>query len=172
MKLESGFLLGLVACAVAAPHSAREARIAASKAALPNHELPQWLNAGGKGMPAKDASTLVFEGLVKLDEVLKHQEKTSSQIASTAEDGLVENGIVEHAPCQPLTMIFARGTNEMGNMGKGIGRPLAAALRAQTGNKVIIQGVDYDASPEVCYLLSLSLSLSFIRSTGMPCQYP
>ncbi|EFQ99710.1 cutinase [Nannizzia gypsea CBS 118893] len=154
MKLESCVLLGFVACAVAAPNGAREAHIAASKAVLPDNKLPQWLGAGD--MSAKDASVLVFEALVKLDEVLKHQEQTSSQIASIAEDDLVENGILDNAPCQPLTMIFARGTNEMGNMGKGIGRPLAAALRAKTGNKVIVQGVNYDATPEGNLLLGLN----------------
>ena len=39
MKLESCFLLGLVACAIAAPLSSRDARIAASRAALPNLSL-------------------------------------------------------------------------------------------------------------------------------------
>lgn len=166
MKLESCFLLGLVACAIAAPLSSRDARIAASRAALPNNELPKWLELGGGGMPAEDASIMVFEGLNKLEEGLKSHGKTAPPSTPTANDGLVENGILEHAPCQPLTMIFARGTNEDGNMGGGIGRPLAAALRAQTGNKIIIQGVNYDASIAVCS------SPYFSRSSGMPCPCP
>ncbi|EZF33751.1 cutinase [Trichophyton mentagrophytes] len=156
MKLEPCFLLGLVACAIAAPLSSRNARIAASKAVLPNNELPQWLELGGEGMTAEEASILVFEGLSKLDEGLKRHGKTIPQVTSAANNGLVENGILEHAPCQPLTMIFARGTNEEGNMGGGIGRPLAAALRAQTGNKVIIQGVNYDATIAGNLLLGLN----------------
>ncbi|DAA75937.1 TPA_exp: putative Cutinase [Trichophyton benhamiae CBS 112371] len=155
MKLESCFLLGLVACAIAAPLNPRDARIAASMSVLPGNKLPQWLEHGS-GMTAEEASIPVFDGLNKLEEGLKSHGKTAPPSTPTDNDGLVENGILDHAPCQPLTMIFARGTNEDGNMGKGVGRPLAAALRAQTGNKIIIQGVNYDASIAGNLLLGLN----------------
>ncbi|EEQ86628.1 hypothetical protein RJZ56_002697 [Blastomyces dermatitidis] len=57
-----------------------------------------------------------------------------------------ENGIKKFNGCQPLTLIFARGTDEKGNMGDIVGPPLAAALRALLKGKVTVQGVDYPAS--------------------------
>ncbi|KKZ66074.1 cutinase [[Emmonsia] crescens] len=57
-----------------------------------------------------------------------------------------ENGVKKSNGCQPLTLIFARGTDEKGNMGDIIGPPLATALRALLKGKVAVQGVDYPAS--------------------------
>ncbi|KAJ6629664.1 cutinase-domain-containing protein [Mycena sp. CBHHK59/15] len=49
--------------------------------------------------------------------------------------------------CKPVTFIFARGTNEDGNVGAIIGPPLIADLRAALGTAgIAAQGVDYDAS--------------------------
>ncbi|ODH13320.1 hypothetical protein ACO22_07376 [Paracoccidioides brasiliensis] len=59
---------------------------------------------------------------------------------------IVENGIKENNGCQPLTLIYARGTGEIGNMGEIIGPPLAGALRTRMNGKVTIQGVNYPAS--------------------------
>ncbi|KGQ01023.1 hypothetical protein PAAG_12274 [Paracoccidioides lutzii Pb01] len=59
---------------------------------------------------------------------------------------IVENGIKENNGCQPLTLIFACGTGEIGNMGEIIGPPLAGALRTHMNGKVTIQGVNYPAS--------------------------
>ncbi|PGG95762.1 hypothetical protein AJ79_09890 [Helicocarpus griseus UAMH5409] len=60
--------------------------------------------------------------------------------------GIVENGVKENCGCQPLTLIFARGTTEPGNMGLLAGPPLAKALRRLSRGKVTVQGVDYPAS--------------------------
>ncbi|KAK2740097.1 hypothetical protein FQN55_009046 [Onygenales sp. PD_40] len=57
-----------------------------------------------------------------------------------------QNGVEENAGCQPVTLIFARGTTELGNMGTVVGPPLAAALKKQLGDKLTVQGVDYPAS--------------------------
>ena len=53
---------------------------------------------------------------------------------NTAND--VQNGV-----CKPVTLIFARGTTEPGNMGVVVGTQFASAL----GNDVTVQGVDYAA---------------------------
>jgi cutinase len=59
---------------------------------------------------------------------------------STASD--VENGV-----CKPVTLIFARGTTEPGNMGSIVGPPLADAMISLMGaNQVAVQGVNYPAN--------------------------
>lgn len=59
------------------------------------------------------------------------------------------NGVTDNESCQPLTFIFARGTGEMGNMGSVVGPPVASQLKTLTGDKVVVQGVDYPASAAV-----------------------
>ncbi|KAJ5798379.1 uncharacterized protein N7503_007675 [Penicillium pulvis] len=56
------------------------------------------------------------------------------------------NGVTDNTSCEPLTLIFARGTDETGNMGTVVGPPLATKLQSLTDSKVTIQGVNYDAS--------------------------
>lgn len=60
------------------------------------------------------------------------------------------NGVTDNESCQPLTFIFARGTSEMGNMGSIVGPEVATQLKSLTDDKVVVQGVDYPASAEVC----------------------
>lgn len=55
----------------------------------------------------------------------------------------VQNGL-ENA-CQPVTLIFARGTTEVSNMGSIIGPSLASDTAKALSNKVNVQGVDYAA---------------------------
>ncbi|PGH05821.1 hypothetical protein AJ80_08269 [Polytolypa hystricis UAMH7299] len=59
---------------------------------------------------------------------------------------ITENGVLQNAGCQPLTLIFARGTNEPGNMGDDVGPPLATQLRSILSNRVTVQGLAYPAS--------------------------
>jgi cutinase len=62
------------------------------------------------------------------------------QLASTAND--LENG-----GCKPVSVIFARGTTEPGNIGTVVGPPMEAALQQKLGaSNVAFQGVDYPAS--------------------------
>lgn len=63
--------------------------------------------------------------------------------------GSTENGVTENSGCKELTLIFARGTGETGNMGTVVGPPLATKLASLTNNKVTVQGVTYDASAAV-----------------------
>jgi cutinase len=49
--------------------------------------------------------------------------------------------------CKPVTIIFARGTSELGNVGSLAGPPFFNALGAIIGNdKIAVQGVNYPAS--------------------------
>ncbi len=47
--------------------------------------------------------------------------------------------------CAPLTVIFARGTSETGNIGTIIGPPLFSALSQDLNKQVVLQGVNYPA---------------------------
>ena len=77
-----------------------------------------------------------------------------SSLLTTFEQGLAtilnvettENG---SAGCAPMTVIFARGTTEPGNVGLVTGPPFFDALAATLGeNAINVQGVDYPASIE------------------------
>ena len=49
-----------------------------------------------------------------------------------------------------MTVIFARGTGELGNMGTISGPPMVKAIRSKLGaERVTVQGVDYAASAAV-----------------------
>ncbi|KAF2112306.1 cutinase [Lophiotrema nucula] len=53
----------------------------------------------------------------------------------------VNNGV-----CKPMTILFARGTTEQGNMGTLTGPPFVQAVGAAMGaDNVAVQGIDYPA---------------------------
>ncbi len=55
----------------------------------------------------------------------------------------------ELSECKPVTVIYARGTSEPGNVGAGPGPPFFNALDVAIGaENVGVQGVDYPASVE------------------------
>ena len=57
-----------------------------------------------------------------------------------------ENGLSTDA-CKSLIVIYARGTNEAGNVGEIAGPPFFAQLRSRLGTaKVTVQGVAYSAT--------------------------
>ncbi|KAL5373339.1 hypothetical protein DPSP01_012781 [Paraphaeosphaeria sporulosa] len=68
------------------------------------------------------------------------------QAGSSNGFGGTENGVTDKNCCTGLTVIFARGTTEMGNVGSVSGPPMFKSLRSKLGDgKVTIQGVDYPA---------------------------
>lgn len=48
--------------------------------------------------------------------------------------------------CKAVTVIFARGTTELGNIGSVVGPQLKASLNADISGNVAFQGVDYPAT--------------------------
>lgn len=51
-----------------------------------------------------------------------------------------------NGPCKKITVIFARGTSEGGNIGALVGPQLSAAVKNRLGSgNVAFQGVDYPA---------------------------
>jgi cutinase len=60
-----------------------------------------------------------------------------------------------------MTIIFARGTGEMGNVGTVSGPPMFKAIRQKLGNdRVTVQGVDYAADAGVSFYLSLMVEVA------------
>ncbi|CAO2657790.1 Nn.00g039160.m01.CDS01 [Neocucurbitaria sp. VM-36] len=61
--------------------------------------------------------------------------------------GSTENGVTDKNCCTDMTVIFARGTGELGNVGSVAGPPMFKAIRDKLGaDKVTVQGVNYAAS--------------------------
>lgn len=57
-----------------------------------------------------------------------------------------ENDLVDGSACKAVTVIFARGTSESGNVGSLAGPPFFAALATDIGaDNLAVQGVDYAA---------------------------
>lgn len=57
-----------------------------------------------------------------------------------------ENDLTNGSGCKAMTVIFARGTTETGNVGTIAGPPLFNALSAKVGaGNMAVQGVDYPA---------------------------
>ena len=57
-----------------------------------------------------------------------------------------ENQFTDSNTCNDITVLFARGTTEAGNVGSLTGPPFFQALSTAVGaNKLTVQGVDYAA---------------------------
>ncbi|KAI1975724.1 hypothetical protein LOZ53_004044 [Ophidiomyces ophidiicola] len=76
---------------------------------------------------------------------LNHREENTVKTTGGIQQS-TENGVTGHKTCEPLTLIYARGTEEAGNIGTVVGPHLTAALRRLLNNKVTIQGVNYPAT--------------------------
>jgi hypothetical protein len=56
------------------------------------------------------------------------------------------NDLTDGSPCKAVTVIFARGTAETGNVGASAGPPFFSALATAIGaTSLAVQGVDYPA---------------------------
>ena len=85
-----------------------------------------------------------------------------------ADGGLIRNDVIDAMPCKTVTLLFARGTAETGNIGQLVGPPLVVALEKEFGKgNIAVQGVnDYPAIvPDYCFGGKAAIS----RRTGS-CQ--
>lgn len=57
--------------------------------------------------------------------------------------GTTQNGL--QGDCKGMTVIFARGTTEAGNVGSIAGPPFFQALSSKVGGDLAVQGVEYPA---------------------------
>ncbi|KAF7878821.1 hypothetical protein EAF04_000024 [Stromatinia cepivora] len=74
------------------------------------------------------------------------EEAAAAAASTTPTVVTTENGLTTDA-CKPVIVIFARGTNEEGNVGQDVGPYVFTDLRASlTTEKVTVQGVDYAAN--------------------------
>jgi cutinase len=70
---------------------------------------------------------------------------TSLALSIPTHADIIENDIVNNL-CKPLTLIFARGALEPGNMGLLVGSQLSTALKEAVGEEnVAVQGVEYNS---------------------------
>ena len=82
------------------------------------------------------------------------------QFGGSGSSSSTANDVTDKAPCTPLTVIFARGTGEPGNIGSIVGPPLLQALQSKLGaSSVAFQGVPYAASAAVSGSIYTSKSL-------------
>ncbi len=92
------------------------------------------LAASVTAVPVGDAATRGFETMGAL----------SSEMSKRQSFSVVENQL---GLCRPVTVIFARGTSELGNVGSLAGPPFFNALDAAIGvQNVGVQGVPYPAT--------------------------
>lgn len=61
--------------------------------------------------------------------------------------GDTQNGLSAGSACKPLTIIFARGSGETGNVGTATGPPFFQAVAKRVGAaNMAVQGVEYGAA--------------------------
>ncbi|ROV86824.1 hypothetical protein VSDG_10152 [Cytospora chrysosperma] len=68
----------------------------------------------------------------------------SSTSGLSARASISENGLDD--ACKNVTLIFARGTTELGNMGSVVGPSLSTDVKKALNDNVAVQGVDYAAN--------------------------
>jgi cutinase len=56
-----------------------------------------------------------------------------------------QNDVTGGGACKAMTVLFARGTTELGNMGSVAGPPFVSALGAMMGGNLAVQGIPYPA---------------------------
>ena len=57
-----------------------------------------------------------------------------------------QNDVINGGACKSMTVLFARGTTEQGNMGSIAGPPFVSAIGGMMGGDVAVQGIEYPAS--------------------------
>lgn len=68
------------------------------------------------------------------------------QLGGGSFSGTTQNGLTD-GDCKDITVIFARGTSEAGNVGTVTGPPFFQALAKKVGDdKLAVQGVEYAAN--------------------------
>ncbi|KAF1828557.1 cutinase [Decorospora gaudefroyi] len=102
--------------------------------------------AGPLNMFLRMISTLP-QGAAALDATAKILTPLQAVLARAAAIDTTQNDLARNAACADMTLIFARGTTEPGNVGLVTGPPFIDALNEQKGSASLsVQGVEYPAS--------------------------
>jgi cutinase len=96
---------------------------------------------------AKIALLCPFSGIVAdVSDLLTAGENTLAWLFGTQTS---QDGLSSGSSCAAVTVVWARGTTEPGNVGVLVGPPFFDALKARVGDgNVVVQGVAYPASVE------------------------
>jgi cutinase len=87
------------------------------------------------------------QGERALDAISKILTPLQQSLATSAGINTSRDDMAQNAPCADMTVIFARGTTEPGNVGLVAGPPFFDALSEQLGDKSLsVQGVEYPAT--------------------------
>jgi hypothetical protein len=66
-------------------------------------------------------------------------------LASAALTSITQNDVTGGGGCKAMTVLFARGTTELGNMGSVAGPPFVTAVGRMMNGDVAVQGIEYPA---------------------------
>lgn len=87
------------------------------------------------------------EGAMALDAVGRILTPLQQRLADSVGIDTTRDDLAQNAACADVTVVFARGTTEPGNVGLVTGPPFFDALSEQLGGKTLaVQGVEYPAT--------------------------
>ena len=87
------------------------------------------------------------EGEAALDATAKVLTPLQQSLADADGIDTTRQDLAENGPCSDITVVFARGTTEPGNVGLMTGPPFFDALSEQLGaGSLAVQGVEYPAT--------------------------
>lgn len=147
-----------------------------SLARFPAGPLNQFLRL----MSSLPAGERALDAVAKILTPLQQLMANSAEIDTSADD------MTGNTPCADITVIFARGTTEPGNVGLVTGPPFFDAIKEQLSGKTLaVQGVNYPASfagfnrngtdgvPSMCVLVLFSshcLALKAVYEMLIKCR--
>lgn len=111
--------------------------------------LPSWLSGLGGTATSSGEENAASSPTAQANSTGGASAAPKSGATCSASSGRsTENGVKDGC-CTDLTVVFARGTSEGGNVGTVAGPPMFSSLRTKLNNRVAVQGVDYPASTAV-----------------------
>lgn len=110
--------------------------------------LPTSILALPSTLPLADISARDYSSFSRLESASSSFDPNSlprSRLRSRALGSSTQND-VQAGACKPMTVLFARGTTEGGNMGTLAGPPFVQAIGSMMGaDNVAVQGIEYPA---------------------------
>ena len=114
----------------------------------------------GSGLAATGATTAA--GAAATSSTVAASSAAATGAASSYSSGDTANDVADNTGCREVTVIFARGTSETGNVGTVAGPPMFKSLFNALGTSAVsAQGVDYPASASVSCLALYANLLPF-----------